>query len=44
MSKSRETYHTEITESNETERNETEKLSTEIEKQAKWALMEAPEG
>jgi len=30
-----ETYHTEITESNETERDKTEKLSTETEKQAK---------
>ena len=43
MSKSRETYYTEITESKETEKDETKKLSTETEKQAKWALMEALE-
>ena len=35
MSKLRETYHTEITESNETERDKTKKLSIEIQKQAK---------
>jgi len=39
--KFRETYHTENIESRETERGETEKLSTEIEKQINWALMEA---
>ena len=41
MSKSKQTYYTENTESRETERNEIEKLSIETGKQTKWALIKA---
>ena len=38
--KSIETYYTENTKSRETKSEDTEKLSTETEKQTKWALIE----